>query len=87
MQWPAPPGRRRGRKSGLQAGYGGGDSDAVLRETAHMLDTPMRGGDPACRYGGEEFVIIFLDTALAQARVIADALREAVRVTMVGWLG
>lgn len=38
--------------------YGHQAGDVVLREAGHFLQRNIRGVDIACRYGGEEFVVI-----------------------------
>ena len=59
--------------------FGHAAGDTLLREIGHMLQTQMRGGDLACRYGGEEFTIILPKTELAQAADIAEKLRQQTR--------
>lgn len=58
-------------------GHEGGD--AVLRRLASYLQSSIRGGDIACRYGGEEFILILPDAALDVTRERADRLRLAVK--------
>ena len=52
--------------------------DVVLAECAQRIDAQVRGSDVAARYGGEEFVILLPDTKLADARTLAERIREAV---------
>ncbi|MFN3548959.1 MAG: PleD family two-component system response regulator [Mesorhizobium sp.] len=54
-------------------GHDGGD--AVLREFAGRLRRSVRGVDLACRYGGEEFVVVMPDTDGPTAERIAERLR------------
>jgi diguanylate cyclase (GGDEF)-like protein len=58
--------------------FGHAAGDILLRETGRLLQTKMRGGDLACRYGGEEFVVILPGTLLKQAILIAETLRETI---------
>ncbi len=58
--------------------FGHAVGDDVLREFAIRLATNVRAIDLACRYGGEEFVVIMPDTKLADAHVIAERLRRHV---------
>jgi two-component system cell cycle response regulator len=58
--------------------FGHAVGDEVLREFAIRLATNVRAIDLACRYGGEEFVVIMPDTALGEARAIAERLRRHV---------
>ena len=53
-------------------GHDGGD--AVLREFAGRLRRSVRGVDLACRYGGEEFVVVMPDTDGPTAERIAERL-------------
>ena len=57
--------------------------DAVLRAAARHLLTMIRASDVACRFGGEEFVLILVDctkeAAMLTAQRICDTLR-ALRV-------
>ena len=61
--------------------------DALLRELAGLLMARVREGDIACRYGGEEFVLIMPEAPLKLARRRAEDLREAVRQLHVSYRG
>ena len=54
--------------------------DAVLRAAARLLGGSVRGSDVACRYGGEEFVLILpdctKDAAIAKAQQLCEELRR-----------
>ena len=52
--------------------------DAVLREFALRLRRNIRGVDLACRFGGEEFVVLMPDTDYRQAQGVAERVRTAV---------
>jgi len=52
--------------------------DEVLREFASRISANVRGIDLACRYGGEEFVVVMPDTDLNFAYMVAERLRQAV---------
>jgi len=52
--------------------------DAVLREFAQRLKRNIRGVDLACRFGGEEFVVLMPDTDYQQAQGVAERVRQAV---------
>ena len=58
--------------------YGHDIGDAVLREFALRLRRNIRGVDLACRYGGEEFVVLMPDTDFRQAEGVAERVRMAV---------
>ena len=48
------------------------------KSVADLLKAGSRGHDFACRYGGEEFVIILPDTSAQEAYVIAERIRKSV---------
>jgi two-component system cell cycle response regulator len=52
--------------------------DEVLREFALRIRKSIRGIDLACRYGGEEFVVIMPDTDLAVGTLVAERLRRRI---------
>jgi two-component system cell cycle response regulator len=54
--------------------YGHDAGDEVLKFAMRVRST-VRGADLACRYGGEEFVVVMPDTAADVAAVIAERLR------------
>jgi two-component system cell cycle response regulator len=51
--------------------------DAVLREFAARLKRNIRGVDLACRFGGEEFVVLMPDTDTSQAEAVAERVRQS----------
>jgi two-component system cell cycle response regulator len=57
-------------------GHDGGDR--VLREFASRLRKNVRGIDLACRYGGEEFVVVMPDTDGAIAEKVAERIRAEI---------
>lgn len=52
--------------------------DEVIREFARRIKKNIRHVDLACRYGGEEFVVVMPDTDLALARIVAERIRQEV---------
>src|SRR3984885_5728577 len=58
--------------------YGHDAGDDVLREFAVRLRKSIRGIDLACRYGGEEFVIVMPETDLHVAGMVAERLRRSI---------
>jgi diguanylate cyclase (GGDEF)-like protein len=53
--------------------------DQLLRAVGRFLQTHIRGEDLACRYGGEEFLLILTDSALEDTRRRAEQLREGIK--------
>ena len=58
--------------------YGHDAGDEVLREFSVRMRKSIRGIDLACRYGGEEFVIVMPETDMAVATTVAERLRRRV---------
>ncbi|MFZ0498874.1 MAG: diguanylate cyclase [Steroidobacteraceae bacterium] len=52
--------------------------DEVLRNVAHVLKRHTRVEDVACRYGGEEFLIVLTSCSMDDAYAKAEAIREAI---------
>lgn len=58
--------------------YGHEDGDRVLCHVADRLGGSLREDDIACRYGGEEFMLLLRSTPGPAARVVANRLRVAI---------
>jgi diguanylate cyclase (GGDEF)-like protein len=56
--------------------YGHDGGDAVMRELGAFLKKHVRGSDTACRYGGEEFILILSPSTLEGAMQRAMRIRE-----------
>lgn len=67
--------------------FGHEAGDALLRELGQLLIAGIRGGDVACRFGGEEFVLIMPETTLENAKQRADELCEKTRQLIVTYRG
>lgn len=67
--------------------YGHEAGDAVLRAFAQLLSGFREGSDLACRYGGEEFLLILPDLHPDKAVDRLDALRLAVAALRVEYQG
>ncbi|MFA6267743.1 MAG: PleD family two-component system response regulator [Pseudolabrys sp.] len=59
-------------------GHGHDAGDDVLREFAVRIRKSIRNIDLACRYGGEEFVIVMPETDLAVAGMVAERIRRRI---------
>ncbi len=58
--------------------------DVVLRELGVLLQSGIRGEDIACRYGGEEFLLILPDSTIEATQRRAEEIRQraqALRIT------
>jgi two-component system cell cycle response regulator len=60
--------------------YGHDAGDEVLREFANRVRSTVRGADLACRFGGEEFVVVMPDTTPEMAATVAERLRTIVEM-------
>lgn len=58
--------------------YGHQSGDFVLRKIAELLLINLREEDIACRYGGEELVVILPETGLKEAAMVAERLRLSI---------
>ncbi|WP_346796718.1 diguanylate cyclase [Halomonas sp. Bachu 37] len=58
--------------------HGHDAGDSVLQQVASILDRSTRGGDYVFRMGGEEFLIVLVDTDQHGSRLFAERLRQTV---------
>src|SRR5471032_1241634 len=58
--------------------HGHDAGDDVLREFSTRIRKSIRNIDLACRYGGEEFVIVMPETDMAVASMVAERLRRRI---------
>jgi len=58
--------------------YGHPIGDYVLRDLADLISGLLPDQSLFCRYGGEEFLIMFLDTAPNASRITSETIRQAV---------
>lgn len=58
--------------------YGHAAGDVVLKEIAYTIKTIIRENDHAFRMGGEEFVLLLPNTAIAEAYHLAERIRIAI---------
>jgi diguanylate cyclase (GGDEF)-like protein len=59
--------------------YGHAAGDELLKEMGKLLYAHIRMADIACRYGGEEFVLVLPDASLEVSRQRAERLRQEVK--------
>jgi diguanylate cyclase (GGDEF)-like protein len=55
--------------------FGHDAGDAALRATGRVLTANLRQGDIACRYGGEEFVLVLPDSSLRDTGLRLEQIR------------
>lgn len=67
--------------------FGHQAGDTLLREFGSFLRQRTRGQDVACRFGGEEFVVILTGSALDGASKRAEVLREELKHLAVQHVG
>ncbi len=67
--------------------FGHAEGDLVLKELASLLRQGLRSSDIACRYGGEEFVVLLPETPGELASRVAERLREAAASASMGQAG
>ena len=63
----------------LNDAFGHAAGDEVLRRIGRSLAAAVRAEDIACRFGGEEFVVILPKASVDDTRRRAEALREAIK--------
>jgi diguanylate cyclase (GGDEF)-like protein len=59
--------------------HGHAAGDLVLMELAGLLKARMREADIPCRYGGEEFTLVFTESSLEDTIMRANELKEEVK--------
>jgi diguanylate cyclase (GGDEF)-like protein/PAS domain S-box-containing protein len=67
--------------------FGHAAGDYVLRELGAILQRAGRRSDVACRYGGEEFLLLLPDASREVAQPRAEEVREALRALQLEWEG
>ena len=58
--------------------FGHDVGDSVLKETSHILKKCVRESDIVIRFGGEEFLILLIDTEIGYGMSVAEKIRLAV---------
>jgi diguanylate cyclase (GGDEF)-like protein len=59
--------------------YGHAAGDAALHDLGRLLSTHVRGSDIACRYGGEEFILLLPEATREVAVERAETIRASAR--------
>lgn len=58
--------------------HGHDAGDIVLQEVGNLLHRSLRGGDIACRYGGEELMVILAGASLEHALPRLESIRQGI---------
>jgi diguanylate cyclase (GGDEF)-like protein len=64
--------------------HGHDAGDRALRVFSQTLRASLRGDDLVCRYGGEEFVIVFPDRSTVEAAAALERVQQELLVTVAG---
>ena len=67
--------------------FGHEAGDSVLKTLANLFRAQLRSSDIACRYGGEEFVMILPEASLEATRQRAEEIREAAKLAIAQFRG
>jgi len=67
--------------------FGHDAGDEVLKLVGKILQQTIRLGDIACRYGGEEFVIILINASLEDARQRVNDICQNIKKTQLNFQG
>jgi diguanylate cyclase (GGDEF)-like protein len=62
----------------INDGFGHQAGDTVLVRSVSAIRSCLRDSDLACRWGGEEFLLILRSCGLAEALIIAEKIRSAI---------
>ncbi len=68
-------------------GLGHEAGDAVLRELARLLQSQLRAEDIACRYGGDELLLVLPEADVEAAQKFAERLQTTIRATQIQHYG
>ena len=63
--------------------HGHDAGDMVLRAIGARMEEALNAGEIACRFGGEEFVVLVPGATTADTTTLAERLREAISLTQV----
>ncbi|WP_291573268.1 GGDEF domain-containing protein [Clostridium sp. UBA4548] len=58
--------------------FGHVNGDKILKTTAEILNSSVRGNDVVARWGGEEFTILLPSTDINKATIIGERIRETI---------
>jgi hypothetical protein len=61
---------------GINLTYGPETGDRILSEVAQFVLRHVRSSDQACRYGGQQFAVMLVNSPTAQAQSVCERLRQ-----------
>lgn len=61
--------------------YGHNIGDLVLKQFTNIIKNELRQSDIFARWGGEEFIILFINTDINQAKVVSEKIRKSIEKT------
>jgi diguanylate cyclase (GGDEF)-like protein len=67
---------------GFNDQYGHSAGDVVLQNIGSVMSASIRATDRVYRYGGEEFLVVFMDSKPAEGLRLAERLRQAIEFQM-----
>lgn len=62
--------------------YGHAEGDKLLKELALVIGKSIRSGDHCLRYGGDEFVVLLMDTKQGDVQTAAERMRSNIELAM-----
>ncbi|MBN1869321.1 MAG: diguanylate cyclase [Candidatus Omnitrophica bacterium] len=62
--------------------FGHLEGDQLLKTVGRILKASLRVTDVACRYAGDEFVIILPETDVSEAMIVAERIKKAVETSL-----
>jgi diguanylate cyclase (GGDEF)-like protein len=65
--------------------FGHAAGDRVLRRFGELVRREIRSSDVACRYGGEEFAVLFAESTAAAASAVAERIRRSLKRQEFEW--
>ena len=75
------------RFKGINDTLGHAAGDRVLRRFGELVRSEVRSSDVACRYGGEEFAVLFAETKSHAASAVAERIRRTLKRQSFDWEG
>jgi diguanylate cyclase (GGDEF)-like protein len=75
------------RFKGVNDTLGHAAGDRVLRRFGEIVRREIRSTDVACRYGGEEFAVLFAESTAAAASAVAERIRRTLKRQEFEWEG